>query len=151
MATRKKKGPTKGGRILVELPFGRVEKAVKGKSGGRSKLVKVKENVAAFLGFKAVTSLKTQQVTFKTAKGSATVKRIVSQGSYRRKSVTLLLDKAKSIGKAPYKYKSVDLPLGSGCTVTDAIVYFQKNGKSKGIIGIRTPDGVTHRWGATSK
>lgn len=145
MAT-KKKGPTKGGRILVDLPFGRNIKAVKDKTKAKNKLVKVKENVAAFLGFKGVTSLKTQQISVKTVQGEKKYKRVLNQGSYRRKSVTLLLDKAKSIGKAPYKYKSIDLPLGSGCTVTDAIVYFQTNGKSKGIVGIRTPDGVTHRW-----
>jgi len=149
MAT-KKKGPTKGGRILVKLPFGRTTKPVSGKSSGKNQLVKVKENVAKFLGFEAATELKTQTVSIKTAQGEKRAKRIVNQGSYRRESVTLLLDKARTIGKSPNKYKTINLPLGSGCTVTDAIVYYQTNGKSKGIVGIRTPDGVTHRWAASN-
>jgi hypothetical protein len=143
MVTRK--GPTKGARVLVKLPFGRTV-AASGKKAGKSQLVKVKENVAKELGFKPITTLPTKSVTFKTASGSATVKRVSATGSYRRKSVTLLFNKAKTVGKSPGTYKSVALPLGSGCTVTDAIVYFQKNGKSKGIVGIRTPDGVTIRW-----
>jgi hypothetical protein len=141
----KGKGPTKGSRILVKLPFGRTV-AAKGKTPGKSQLVKVKENVAKELGFAAVKALETKSVQFKTAKGTATVKRISSVGSYRRKSVILLFKDAKKIGNSPGLYKSVSLPLGSGCTVTDAIVYFQKNGKAKGVVGIRTPDGVTIRW-----
>lgn len=138
MATRK--GPTKGARVLVKLPFGRDNVP------GKSKLVRVKENVAKELGFKPVTTLPTKKVTAKTAKGSATSTRITAQGSMRRASITLIFNKPKTIGKSPGTYKTVSLPLGSGCTVTDAILYFQKNGKSKGIVGIRTPAGQTIRW-----
>ncbi|WP_190445647.1 hypothetical protein [Tolypothrix tenuis] len=130
---------------MVKLPFGRTVASAKGKPG-KSQLVRVKENVAKELGLKPITTLPTQSVTSKTAKGSATFKRVNAQGSYRRISITLIFSKAKTVGKSPGTYKTVALPLGSGCTVTDAILYFQKNGKSKGIVGIRTPAGQTIRW-----
>ncbi len=144
-----KKGPTKGARILVKLPFGRTVAAAKGKPG-KSQLVKVKENVAKELGFKATTTLDTKSVSMKTARGTATFKRVAAVGSYRRQSVTLIFKSAKTVGSSPGTYKSVALPLGSGCTVTDAIVYFQKNGKAKGIVALRTPDGVTVRWDSST-
>lgn len=147
MATRK--GPTKGGRVLVKLPFGRTVKPKDGRAG-QSQLVKLKENVAKFLDLKPVTKLETTSVKFKTARGTATAKRIKNAGSYRRASVKLILNKASKIGNSPGTYKTVSLPLGSGCTVTDAIVYFQEKGKSKGIVGLTTPDGRTVRWDTSS-
>lgn len=143
----KRKGPTTGGRILVELPFGKEVKPVEGKKGGKSKFIKLKQNVASFLGLKPSKEVETRTVSIKTASGEVKATRVVNIGSYRRKSVTLLLSKARKIGKSPNTYKTVDLPLGSGCTVSDAVIYYQKNGPAKGIIGIRTPDGATYRWG----
>ncbi len=138
----KRQGLTKGARILVKLPFGRTEKPKNGKPG-KSQLVKVKENVAALLKFQAVKNFQTSKVTFKTASGSATVTRIKSQGSFRERSIKLIFSKARKVGKSPGTYKSVSLPLGSGCTITDAITYFQKNGPSLGIVGLTTPAGKT--------
>jgi hypothetical protein len=50
MATTKR-GPTKGARVLVKLPFGRTV-AASGKKPGKSQLVRVKEGVAQELGLK---------------------------------------------------------------------------------------------------
>ena len=137
-------GPTKGGRILVELPFGTNVTATSGKEG-KTKFVKIKENVAKFLGFNAVTKIQTQKITIKTAAGNRTFERVINRGSYRRESVTLILAKPTKIGNSPGNYKTINVPLGSGCTVTDAVTYFQTQ-TSKGIVGLRTPDGRTIRW-----
>lgn len=135
-----KRGPTTGSRILVELPFG---KSAKGKKQV-SKLVRVKSGVARTLGLKPVTKLPTKSVKFKTAKGTATVTRLV-QGSYRRRSVTLIFESDKKInGK---NFKSVSLPLASGCSINDAVQYFSVGaGKSKDVIALITPDGQRIQW-----
>lgn len=134
MAT-KKRGPTKGARVLVELPFG-TEKAPSGKKPGKNKYVRVKQGIAQELGFKPVTVQPTR-----TIKGQ---KQVVNVGSFRRESVTLIFDKPKTIKGSTGTYKTINLPLGSGCTITDAVEYFQKSGK--GIIGLRTADGQAYRW-----
>lgn len=138
MATTKR-GPTKGGRILVKLPFGREEKA-SGKKPGKSQYVRIKENVAKELGFKPVTSIPTITVTGK----SKTYKRISVSGSFRQRSITLIFDKPKSISGSSGTYKTVSIPLGTGCTITDAVKYFEKAGK--GVVGVRTQSGQTIRW-----
>lgn len=137
MAT--KKGPTKGGRILVKLPFGRDAKA-SGKKPGKSTYVRMKEGVAKELGFKPVTSIPTITVTGKTG----TYKRISVSGSFRQASITLIFDKPKTIPGSAGTYKTVSIPLGTGCTITDAVKYFEKAGK--GVIGVRTQSGQTIRW-----
>jgi len=83
----------------------------------------------------------------KTASGEVKIKRIKSQGSFRETSVKLIFSKPRKVGKSPGTYKSVNLPLGSGCTVTDAIQYFSKNGPALGIVALTTPAGRTIRWG----
>ncbi|MEA5516204.1 hypothetical protein [Nodularia sp. UHCC 0506] len=142
MATRR--GPTKGGRVLVKLPFGR-NTPPKGRQRGLSSLVKVKEGVADLLKLKPVTSIPTAKVTFKTASGSKTVTRIRNVGSYRQQSVTLIFAKPQTIKGSRGQYDTVSLPLGSGCTVTDAVIYFQKNFPN--IVGIRTQSGNRIQWG----
>jgi hypothetical protein len=146
-----KKGPTKGGRIPVKLPFGDTKKAVPGKDGkgvkpGKSQIVLMKQNVAKFLGLKPITQYDTVNVSTKTAAGEIANKRIARVGSYRRASVTLILEKRTKIGDSPGLYKTIDIPLGSGCTITHAVTYFQQNGKSKGIIGLRTANGQRYQW-----
>jgi hypothetical protein len=131
----KKRGPTKGARVLIELPFGE-EKAPAGKKPGKNKYVRVKQGIAQELGFKPVTIMPTR-----TVKG---VKRVVNIGSYRRESVTLIFEKPKIIKGSTGTYATVNLPLGSGCTITDAVEYFQKSGK--GIVGLRTSNGQVYRW-----
>jgi hypothetical protein len=138
MATTKR-GPTKGARVLVKLPFGRTVAAA-GKKPGKSQLVRVKQGVAKELGLTPVTSIPTIKVTGKN--GSYT--RIAATGSYRQESVTLIFDSPKAIKGSTGTYKSVSLPLGSGCTVTDAVKYFEKNGK--GVVALRTKSGVVIRW-----
>ena len=146
-----KRGPTKGGRIPVKLPFGDTKKAVPGKDGkgvkpGKSQIVLMKQNVAKFLGLKPITQYDTVYVSTKTAAGEIPNKRIARMGSFRRESVTLILEKKTKIGDSPGLYKTVAVPLGSGCTISDAVKYFQENGKSKGIIGLRTANGQRYQW-----
>lgn len=143
MAT--KRGPTKGSRVLVELPFGKTVKGKNGK-GGKSKLIMLKQGVAKELGFKPVTTLPVQTVTMKTAAGSRTVKRL-SQGSYRRKSVKLIFESPKTIAGSTGSYKTVSLPMPSGVTLNDIVQYFHKGaGKSKGVIALISPDGKRIQW-----
>ena len=137
MATRK--GPTKGARVLVKLPFGRTV-APSGKKPGKGQYVRIKQGVAQELGFKPVTSLPTVKVTGKTG----VYTRLGTRGSYRQESVTLIFDKPKTIKGSSGTYKTVSLPLGSGCTITDAVKYFEKQGK--GVVGLRTKNGVEIRW-----
>lgn len=142
------KGPTKGGRWLVELPFGNKTNPTNTggtRKPGKSKLVKIKQGVAKYLGFTPVKTLPTQNVTFKTAKGTATVKRVPKVGSGGGRSVTLILESDKQIGGK--SVSQINVPLGTGCTNTDAIVYFQKNGSAKGIIGLVTTQGRRVIWG----
>ncbi|MEH2146256.1 hypothetical protein [Nostoc sp.] len=134
MAT-KKRGPTKGARVLVELPFGTEVKAA-GKKPGKSKYIRVKEGIAKELGFKPVTTMPTVTVEGK--------KRVANIGSYRRVSVTLIFDKPRTIKGSTGTYASVNLPLGSGCTVTDAVQYFEKH--AKGVVALRTASGQVYRW-----
>ena len=132
-----KRGPTKGARVLIKLPFGKDVKP-SGKKPGRSTYVRMKEGVAKELGFKPVSSIPTIAV-----KG---VRRVAVQGSYRQRSITLLLDKPKTITGSKGTYKTLSIPLGTGCTITDAVKYFEK--KSGGtVVGIRTQSGQTIRWG----
>jgi hypothetical protein len=149
MAT--KKGPTKGGRIPVKLPFGDTKKPVAAAGGkaakpGKSQIVLIKQNVAKFMGWKPITEYDIQTVSTKTAAGEVPNKRIARVGSFRRESITLILDKPRKIGDSPGTYKTVNIPLGSGCTVADAIKWFQANGKTKGIIGVRTANGQRYQW-----
>lgn len=142
-----RQGPTKGGRIPVKLPFGdTTAPSADGKKKGKNQIVLIKQNVAIFLGLKPITSYDTDTVSIKTAAGEKSAKRISRIGSYRRESVTLILDKARKIGKSTGLYKTVSVPLGSGCTVSDAIKYFQANGRSRGIIGLRTQQGQRYQW-----
>jgi hypothetical protein len=138
MATTKR-GPTKGARVLVKLPFGRTV-AASGKKPGKSQLVRVKQGVAKELGLVPLKAIPTVKVTGK----SGTYTRIAATGSYRQESVTLIFDTAKSIKGSTGSYKTVSLPLGSGCTITDAVKYFEKSGK--GVVALRTKNGVVIRW-----
>lgn len=141
MATTKR-GPTKGSRVLVKLPFGRT---TTGKNP-KGQLVLVKQGVAKELGFTPVKQLPTKQVTFKTAAGSRTVTRI-SQGSFKRKSVKLIFEKPRSIFGSKGTYKTVSLPMPSGVTVNDIVKYFHTGaGKSKNVIALVTPDGKRIQW-----
>lgn len=146
-----KKGPTKGGRIPVELPFG-TDKAPKPAAGGKpakpgkSRVVLIKQNVAKFMGWKPIKQYDTKTVSTDTAQGEVSNKRIGRVGSFRRQSVTLILDKARKIGNSAGTYKTVNVPLGSGCTIADAVKWFQANGKAKGIIGLRTANGQRYQW-----
>lgn len=137
MATRK--GPSKGGRILVALPFGK-DVAPSGKKPGKSKLVLVKSGIAKFLGFKAVTKLPTAKVKNQT--------KLRTVGSYRQRSITLLFENAQKVGDS--SYKSINVPLGSGCTVTDAVLYFRSQATSLKCVGVRTHNGKTYMWGETT-
>lgn len=143
MATRN--GPTKGGRILVKLPFGK-NKAPTSKTRGVSSLVKIKEGVATFLGFKPLSKLPETTIKIKTAAGERTVTRVQNLGSYRRESVTLILKKPTTIPGSKGTYKTLSLPLGSGCTISQAVKWLQAN-KSNDVIGIRTKDGNRIQWG----
>lgn len=137
MAT-KKRGPTKGARILVELPFGTEVKPV-GKKPGKSKFVRIKQGVAQELGFKPA-DISYTNVTGKN--GNYT--RVGSKGSFRGESITLIFDKPRTIKGSTGTYQTVSLPLGSGCTITDAVKYFQKAGK--GVVAIRSKSGSVTRW-----
>lgn len=143
MATRR--GPTKGSRILVKLPFG-TNRAPKGTIKGVSSLVKVKEGIADLLGLKALTKIPESKVTFKTAAGSRTVTRVQKLGSYRQQSITLILKKPTTIKGSKGLYDTVSLPLGSGCTISDAVKWLQEN-KSSIVIGVRTVSGSRIQWG----
>lgn len=146
MATRK--GPTKGGRILVKLPFG-TNRAPKGNVKGVSSLVKVKEGIADLLGLKPLTKIPESSVSIKTAAGQRSFKRVQNLGSYRRESITLILKKPTTIKGSSGTYKTVSLPLGSGCTISQAVAWLQNN-KSNIIIGIRTVNGNKIQWGESS-
>lgn len=144
MATTRK-GPTKGSRVLIKLPFGRTVAPKNGK-GGKSQLIMLKAGVAKVLGFKPVTTMPSQKVTFKTAAGSRTTTRI-SQGSYRRKSVKLIFESPKSISGSSGTYKTVSLPVPNGVLISDIVNYFHKGaGKSKGVIALVTSDGHRIQW-----
>ena len=144
MATTKK-GPTKGSRVLIKLPFGTTKNGTGGKPG-KSQLIMLKSGVAKELGFKPVVQMPTQKVTFKTAAGSRTVTRLV-QGSYRRKSVKLIFESPKTIAGSTGTYKSVSLPMPSGVVLNDIVQYFHKGaGKSKGVIALVTADGHRIQW-----
>lgn len=134
MTTRK--GPSKGGRILVNLPFGR-DVSAKGKKAGKSKLVLLKSGIAKFLNFPAIKNLPTTQVKGK--------KKIRTVGSYRQRSITLIFDKPQRVGGE--SYKTINVPLGTGCTVTDAVMYFKSQATSLNCVGVRTHNGKTYMWG----
>ncbi|MDB9374308.1 hypothetical protein [Nodularia sphaerocarpa] len=146
MAGGKRRGPTKGGRVLVKLPFGKTL-APTNKSRGLSQLVLVKEGVADYLKLKPVDKIPSSKVTFKTAAGSRTVDRVKNVGSYRGESVTLIFGKPQSIKGSSGSYKTVSLPLGSGCNITDAVEYFQSNFPN--IVGLRTRNGHRIQWGVS--
>jgi hypothetical protein len=135
----KKRGPTKGARILVELPFG-TERKASGKVPGKTKFIRIKQGVAIELGFKPA------DISFTKVSGKNGNYEVVgSKGSFRGESVTLIFDKPKTIKGSTGTYKTVSLPLGSGCTITDAIKYFQKSGH--GVVALRTKNGAVTRWG----
>ncbi|KJH71227.1 hypothetical protein [Aliterella atlantica] len=141
MATRR--GPTKGSRILVQLPFGR-DKTGGGKPASR--LIYIKQGVADALGFKPIRTLPTQQVRYKTASGTATTTRY-QKGSYKRKSVTLIFKAPKNITGSTGLYKSVAMPIPSGVTLDDVIKYFHTGaGKSKGVVALISPQGSRMQW-----
>lgn len=138
------RGPTKGSRILVQLPFGR-ERTGGGKPA--SKLISIKQGVANVLGFKPITQIPTKNVRFKTASGSATSTRY-QQGSYKRKSVRLIFKAPKTITGSKGSYKSVSMPVPSGVTLDDIVKYFHTGqGKAVGVIAMITPDGRRIQWG----
>ncbi|MFK0733474.1 MAG: hypothetical protein ACIWVG_20360 [Gloeotrichia echinulata HAB0833] len=139
MATSKK-GPTKGGRILVKLPFGKEVKP-SGKKPGKNQYVRVKQGVAKELGLDPVSKIPTVDITGKG--GHYT--RIGITGSFRQQSITIIFTKARAI-KGGGSYKTVSLPLGSGCTVTDAVEWLQKK---EFVAGVRTQSGQTIRWKET--
>lgn len=138
-----RKGPTKGSRILVKLPFGRT------KTGGgkaASQYISVKQGVATLLGFKPVANVPTKTVRFKTAKGTATTQRRID-GSYKQRSVILIFNAPKSIPGSRGSYKTVSLPIPSGVTLDDVAKYFHVGaGKNKGVIGMITPAGKRVQW-----
>ena len=137
MAT--KKGPTKGPRVLVKLPFGQTKKGENGKPG-KSQYVRIKQDVAKALGFTVVSEIPTETVTIK----GKTIKRISVAGSMRRESITVIFTSKKTIGKSG-SYKTVSFPLGSGCTITDAVKHFE--GQTS-VAAIRTSRGQTIRFRA---
>jgi len=142
-----RRGPTKGSRILVKLPFGS-EKT----SGGKlaSQLIEVKQGVARVLGFEPIRVLPTKTVTFKTARGTARSTRF-GRGSWRRRSVKLIFKAPKTITGSTGTYKTVSLPLPSGVTLDDVIKYFHTGaGKSKGVIALVSPDGKRFQWAEAS-
>lgn len=134
-----RRGPTKGARVLVKLPFGKEVKAT-GKKPGKSQYVRMKEGVAKELGFKPVSSIPTITVTGK----NGTYKRLSVSGSFRQKSITLIFTAPRSIKGSTGQYDTVSIPIGTGCTVTDAVKYFEKN--KSFVAGIRTASGQTIRW-----
>ncbi|BDA73065.1 hypothetical protein CAL7716_072310 [Calothrix sp. PCC 7716] len=143
------KGPTKGGRILVKLPFGETQKE-SSKENAKSQYVAIKENVAKALGFKPVDKMPTVQVKAKIGKGNAevTITRLV-RGAYKRRSVKLLFKSQKSIGGK--SVKTVSLPLPSGVTMADVAKYFNEGaGKAAGVSGMVTPDGIKVQWDTIS-
>lgn len=139
MATRK--GPTKGPRVLVKLPFGETKPGTD-KKPGKSQYVRMKQGVAKALGFDVVDKIPLQAV--KTKNG--TINRLSVAGSMRRQSITVIFANAKTIAKSG-SYKTVSFPLGSGCTITDAVKYFEDK-KSLGVVAVRTSHGQTIRFGA---
>lgn len=143
MATALRQSPSKGSRVLVKLPFAAL------KTGGGEKagqLISIKQGVAKLLGFKPLTKAPTVKVKFKTAKGTATVTRLL-QGSYKRRSVKLIFATPQVIIGSRGKFKSVSLPLCSGATIAGAVAYFQVGaGKDKKVIALVTPDGKRIQW-----
>lgn len=138
-----RRGPTKGSRILVKLPFGRDKT-----SGGKpaSQLIEIKQGVANILGFDPVKTLPVKSVKFKTARGFANAPRY-GRGSYKRRSVKLIFKAPKTIKGSNGKYKTVSLPLPSGVTLDDVIKYFHTGaGKNKGVIAMVSPDGKRFQW-----
>lgn len=142
-----RRGPTKGSRILVKLPFGRAKT-----SGGKpaSQLIEVKQGVARVLGFEPVKALPVKTVSFKTASGTARAPRM-GRGSYKRKSVKLIFKAPKTIAGSTGQYKSVSLPIPSGVTLDDVVKYFHTGaGRSKGVIALVSPDGRRIQWAEAS-
>lgn len=142
MAARR--GPTKGSRVLVELPF-----AKKKTSGGKvaGTLVQMKQGVAEALGFTPVKTIPSSKVKFKTASGTATAVRL-TKGAYKRKSVKLIFKTPKTIKGSSGKYASVSMPISSGTTISAIVGYFNTGrGKGAGVIALVTPDGVKVQWG----
>ncbi|WP_414529116.1 hypothetical protein [Nodularia chucula] len=129
---------------MVKLPFGRTV-APTNKSGGLSQLALIKQGVADLLKLKPVDKIPTGKVSMKTASGTATFTRVKKVGSYRGESVTLIFAKPQAIKGSTGTYKTVSLPLGSGCNITDAVTYFQSNFPN--IIGLRTRNGHRIQWG----
>lgn len=141
MATLRK-GPTKGSRVLVKLPFGRTKTG----KNGKSQLILIKQGVAKELGFQVVKQLPKKTVEMKTAAGNRKVTRL-SQGSYKRKSVKLVFEKPRAIAGSKGTYKTVSLPMPSGVTIVDIVQYFHTGaGKSKNVIALITPDGKRVQW-----
>lgn len=132
-----KRGPTKGNRLLVELPFADKDKG---------NLVMLKQGVAKELGFKPATNIPVKKVTFKTAAGNRTAERL-QLGSYKRRSVRLIFTKPRTIPGSKGNYKSVSLPLSRGASIADVVKYFsQEGGKNKGVAALITPDGKRIQW-----
>lgn len=142
MAIGDRRGPTKGSRVMVKLPFGRTKTG----KNPKSQYIMIKQGVAQALGFKPVTEIPKVTIKTKTAAGQRQITRLV-QGSYRRRSVKLIFENPKTIKGSTGTYKSVSLPVPSGVVLADIVAYFQKGaGKGKGVIGLVSSDGRRIQW-----
>lgn len=135
-----KQGPTKGSRILVELPSPLADEK-------KGNLISIKQGVATLLGFNPVAKIPRTEVTIKTAAGERKIERLRS-GSYRRRQVTLYFEKPQTVKGSKGKYKSVSMPIPSGTSIADVVEYFSSGaGKNRKVAALKTPDGKRIQWG----
>lgn len=138
-----KQGPTKGSRILVELPKPLADP-------NRGNLISIKQGVAKLLGFTPIAKIPRTEVNIKTAAGERKVERLKS-GSYRRRQVTLYFEKAQTVQGSKGQYKSVSMPIPTGTSIADVVEYFSAGqGKTKKVIALKTPDGKRIQWGEST-
>ena len=129
------KGPIKGDRIPIELPFG-PKKA--------NRVVLIKRPVADYLGFKfkQLPFYETKNKGTTSAgkdKGARETTKRFKRGSYRLKSWTLIFEKAVKIGDRTVK--TVSLPVTNHISVSDVVEYFETRAKGLKIKCLRSPEG----------
>jgi hypothetical protein len=128
--TDKYKRVPEGERVIIILDL--VDKDEKGKTQAKTVVSRMKEGTAKFLGLSPAKGIQRSE------------KKGVIRGSKGSKSFVLLLNKPANIGGATVQTLSVPVPSTVG--LVDFYAYAQKF-KGKGVTGIRTPNGVSYRFG----
>ena len=134
--------PTRGPRLVYQLPFGRVRRL--GPNNDTIPLVRLKQETGEALGWEPVKNIPRTKVSPKKGPAKGKTYYVRRKGSYRRGSVKLLLENPLKIGKR--SYLTLEVPKPYGVQLDDFIGYFQSKPTDAKVVGVVNDTGAATQW-----